>query len=75
MDLGAREVNRTELRIDYDAQMRANSGSCANCGEKMPRPPAELQNSADIIVWLSEKYVEHRKLKHSNNERRRVPRD
>jgi len=68
-------MNRTELNVEYDSEMRPISATCTRCGEKMPQPPTDLQNSADIIVWLSEKYAEHRKLKHSQDDRRRVPRD
>jgi hypothetical protein len=66
---------RTELKIDYDDEMRPISATCTGCGEKMPKPPADLQDSADIVVWSSEKYIEHRKLKHSEDDRRRFPRD
>ena len=69
-------MTRTELRITYDGMMMPISGTCSGCGEMMPLPPANLQNSADVIVWLSGKYIEHRSLKHSQQEdRRRVPRD
>jgi hypothetical protein len=68
-------MSRTELQIEYNEEMKPISATCTACGEKMPKPPGELQNSADVIVWLSEKYIEHRKLKHSQDDRRRVPRD
>jgi hypothetical protein len=41
----------------------------------MPRPPADIVNSADIILWFSVKFIEHRRLKHLHEDRRRVPRD
>lgn len=66
---------RTELKVNYDAEMKPVSGSCTACGEKMPKSPVDLKNSGDIIVWLSGKYIEHKKQKHSDDERRRVPRD
>jgi len=66
---------RTELKVNYDAEMKPVSGSCTVCGEKMPKSPADLQTPAEIIVWLSGKYLEHKKQKHSNDERRRMPRD
>jgi len=68
-------MSRTELKIDYGERMKPISAICTACGEKMLTPPADLENSADIIVWFSEKYVEHRRLKHSQDDRRRVPRD
>jgi len=75
VDVRAGVMSRTELNVEYDSEMRPISATCTRCGGKMPQPPANLQNSADIIVWLSEKYIEHRKLKHSQDERRRIPRD
>lgn len=68
-------MSRTELKIEYDGQMKPIRAVCNGCGEKMPLPLADLQNAADIIVWFSNKYLDHRKLKHSNDERRRLPRD
>jgi hypothetical protein len=68
-------MNRTELNVEYDSEMRPISATCTRCREKMPTPPADLIDPADIIVWLSEKYVEHRKLKHAQDDGRRVPRD
>ena len=65
----------SELKIEYDEAMRPISVACTACGEKMPQPPSDLENPADIIVWLSEKYIEHRRQKHSQDDRRRVPRD
>jgi hypothetical protein len=66
---------RTELKVEYNAEMKPTSASCTACGEKMPKSPADLENPADIIVWLSGKYIEHKRAKHSQDERRRVPRD
>jgi hypothetical protein len=68
-------TSRTELNVEYDSEMRPVSATCTGCGEKMPQPPANLQKAADIIGWLSEKYVEHRKLKRSQDDRGQVPRD
>jgi hypothetical protein len=30
----------------------------------MPPPPCIIENSADLVMWLSQRYLEHRKLKH-----------
>jgi hypothetical protein len=68
-------MSRTELQIEYSDQMKPISATCAGCGEKMPMPPVDLENTVDVIVWFSNKYLDHRKLKHSNDERRRLPRD
>jgi hypothetical protein len=66
--------NATELKVIYDDKMKPICATCTGCGEKMPEPPADLQKSADIIMWLSQKYTEHRSLKHSQEDRRRVSR-
>jgi len=66
---------RTELKFEYDLRAMPISAKCTACGERMPEPPEDLQNPADIIVWSSEKYIEHRNLKHSQDDRRRIPRD
>jgi|KBSMisStandDraft_5_1062788.scaffolds.fasta_scaffold29187_5 hypothetical protein len=68
-------MSRTELNVEYDGEMRPISATCTGCREKMPTPPADLIDPADIIVWLSNQYIEHRRLKHSKDDRRRVPRD
>jgi len=55
---------RTELQFAYDENMRPVSATCTGCGEKMPMPPRTITDSADIVMWLSQRYLEHRKLKH-----------
>jgi len=32
-------MSRTELKIEYDAQMKPIRAICNGCGEKMPFPP------------------------------------
>ena len=66
---------RTELKFSYDDNMHPIGATCGACGEKMPKPDPDLKDSADIIVWFSEKYIEHRRLKHTLDDRRRVPRE
>jgi hypothetical protein len=68
-------MSRTELKFEYDDEAKPISATCTACGEKMPKPPRDLQNSADIIMWSAEKYIGHRNLKHSHDDRRRFPRD
>ena len=55
---------RTELSFDYDAEMHPVSATCTGCGQKMPKPPETLKDSAGIIMWLSRRYIEHKKQKH-----------
>jgi hypothetical protein len=65
----------TELKIEYDGRSGRFPRPVPFVGERC-RPRLQiLQNPADIIVWLSEQYVEHRRPKHSQDDRRRVPRD
>jgi hypothetical protein len=61
-------MNRTELKVEYNHEMKPVSAMCTGCREKMPTPGADLANSADIIVWLSNQYIEHRRLKHSQDD-------
>jgi len=37
--------------------------------------PKDLENPADIITWSFEKFIEHRTLKHSQEDRRRIARE
>jgi hypothetical protein len=64
MNIGARLMSRAELEIEYDQEMTPVSGMCTACREMMPKPPADIVNSADIILWFSVKFIEHRRLKH-----------
>ena len=75
MDIRAAGMSRTELKFEYDTKSRPISATCGTCGEKMPDAPAQIDQAADRIMWLSERYIEHRKLKHSSEDRRRMPRD
>lgn len=65
----------TDLKVTYDGNMKPIRATCTGCGEKMPPPPPNLQKSADILMWLSEKYTEHRSLRHSEDDSKRIPRD
>jgi hypothetical protein len=56
---------RTELSITYDRNMHPLSAKCKGCGEQMGQPGPELKEPVDIILWYSQLYVEHRKLKHA----------
>ena len=55
---------RTELAITYDRTMHPLSAVCKGCGERMPQPSPEVEAPVDIILWFSQLYVEHRRLKH-----------
>jgi len=64
-----------EVKIDFDSDLRPISAQCVRCREKMPSPPNDLKGSPEVIAWLSDKFIEHRTARHSEEERRRVPRD
>ena len=66
---------KSELKFTYDEDMHPIGAACTACGEQMPKPDPALKDSADIIGWFSGKYIEHRQHKHSEEDRRRVPRD
>ena len=59
---------KTELRFAYDENMRPISATCTGCGEQMAKPDPSLENSADIVMWLSEQFLEHRKEKRHRSE-------
>jgi hypothetical protein len=76
MDRGASLAVRIELRFVYDENMRPIGATCSSCGEKMPKPDPALKDAAEIVMWFSERFLEHRNLlKHSQEDRRRIPRD
>lgn len=62
-------VPRTELAISYDDDMFPVSAACTHCGEKMPKPDAGLEFPADIILWFSVRFLEHKRLKHPTSRR------
>ena len=68
-------IMRTELQFIYNEHMHPIGATCSKCGEKMPKPDPRLKDSAEIIVSLSEQYLDHKRQKHSSDDRRRVPRD
>ena len=68
-------MSKAELEIDYDQEMKPISAMCTACREMMLEPPADIVNSADIVLWLSVKFIEHRRLNHSQDDRRRIRRD
>ena len=53
-----------ELAIRYDHNLRPESAQCSSCGHPMPKPPSDLNDTAAIIQWFSDHFIEHRKEKH-----------
>jgi|SRR5215831_1829560 len=58
---------RTELAISYNHDSLPISGRCTHCGENMPTPDGDLELPGDIVLWLSVRFLEHKKLKHPNS--------
>jgi hypothetical protein len=54
-----------ELVIRYDHDLRPKSAQCSSCGHPMPPPPPDFDDSADIVQWFSNQFIEHRKEKHA----------
>lgn len=60
---------RTELAITYDAAMFPISARCTHCGVEIPLPESRLP-AAEIILWFSVRFLEHKKLEHPDTCRR-----
>lgn len=55
---------KTELAFSYDQRMQPVSAKCSLCGEGMPAPSSELSAPGDVVLWLAQQFIEHKKLKH-----------
>jgi hypothetical protein len=55
---------RTKLTFIYDAEMRPVAAKCTRCDRLMLPPPSTLHDAADIVMWLSQRFLEHKRLKH-----------
>lgn len=53
-----------EVTIRYDYDLRPVSAQCSSCGQPMPKPPSDLHDTAALIMWFSDRFLEHRKLEH-----------
>jgi len=56
---------RPDLAFTYDRQGQPVAAKCSLCGTTMPSPPADLTLPADVIVWLSHRYIEHKAEMHT----------
>jgi hypothetical protein len=52
---------RTELAIIYDDDMLPVSAACKHCGEGMPKPDAGFESAAEMILWFSVQFLEHKR--------------
>ena len=53
----------SELSFIYDADMRPVSARCSRCRQLMPPPPSALRDAGDMVMWLSQQFIEHKRLK------------
>jgi len=53
-----------ELTIRYDHELRPISAQCSSCGHPMPKPPSDLHDRSDILLWFSDQFIEHRRKEH-----------
>jgi hypothetical protein len=60
---------RSELAITYDGNMRPVSAKCTECGEQMSSPGPELESSAEIILWMAGRFLEHKRASHPASSR------
>jgi hypothetical protein len=54
-----------ELALIYDAHIHPIAAKCTACNEEMPAPSPELYDAVEAITWLSMRFVQHTRLKHS----------
>ncbi len=54
----------SELSFIYDPELRPVSAKCSVCGQLMPPPPSMLLDAADMVMWLSKQFLEHKRLNH-----------
>jgi hypothetical protein len=57
------EMN-SELVIRYDEHLQPISAQCSSCGQQMPHLPSDLQDTPDRVLWLSDRFIEHKRTKH-----------
>lgn len=55
---------KTELAFSYDQRMHPVAAKCRLCGEGMPAPEPDLGSPADIVFWLAQRFIQHKKRKH-----------
>jgi len=55
---------KTELAFSYDDSMRPTSARCKLCGQVIASPVAELTSPAEIVMQMSERFLEHKKQQH-----------
>jgi len=58
---------RSELAIAYDRYFYPLAASCTCCGERMPDPPKAIGMAADVVLWFSQQFLEHKKRKHPDS--------
>jgi hypothetical protein len=59
---------RTELAFSYDKNVRPISARCTRCNAEMPPPGRDLALPADVVMWFSQQFLEHKRLNHPDPE-------
>lgn len=54
----------TELAFFYGQGKYPVSAKCRLCGDSMPQSSEELPSLADTVLWLSQRFIEHKQQKH-----------
>jgi hypothetical protein len=52
------------LPFTRDEHHHPVSIKCPMCGEEMPPPTSRLESPLDVILWSTERFLEHESLKH-----------
>jgi hypothetical protein len=55
---------RTELQITYDNLGDPISAECTRCGKVIPLPGPGMRTPADVVMWLSEQFLRHKRINH-----------
>ena len=55
---------RTELQFTYDDNMHPTAAHCTRCGRAMRMPDAQMRDTAQIIMVISEQFLRHKRIEH-----------
>jgi len=60
---------RSELAISWDEKMHPIAARCTWCGDPIPQPEPGLTDAAEIVLWFSKAFLDHKRVKHPNSQR------
>jgi len=64
---------RSELAFAYDKNSFPISANCRRCGEEMPKCDPSVIDSADVVLWFAQQYLEHKLRKHASEDPVKAP--